>query len=1357
MRNLIRSPAFGLGCLHVSLVGLAAWVGTGNPAWLAGSGPLAAVGLLIGARDLARVIASAALIVAHLAAFSAELHLSHLARVWPERSAEREGQVQDFLAAALDDLLRQGESATAALVALGEGEGGPPDPPGLPETIRTEDLDAVALFGPSGELIAWDGIHQGPVPPAARSASSRYVYEQGALFGYLYVTEPVPGGGTAVAASLLKSDLPPLLASVPSFESRFQEETDAAIEVATADRAVEGRVWDLEWDDEVLLSVSLTPPSEAQAREQVELGWSRLIALLLLAAWGASVLRSAADGRALALGAVTLPILLVLLPLGDLAGRPQVFSAASMLLPGPLELTLGDVLAIGVGGCSCAGLGVVDAEKGPPTPNLGGYRCAPCHGCARAPAPRGVSRPVRGRHRRVDGRSARRRGARAPGFHPRHTGGAHADGLQARGLRELTRHGRRTGLRMGRLGVDVSHAALVGSAPLVRPPLGSFLRASRRGLVAIFGSPMGEPHGARRDTRAPVGVGGAHCGQDGGGGGTRRAARNSARSFLEFLLLRAGERAAELSDTTDDPVEVLYRAWTESGLAIEGFPLWVTYWSGDGVPRDELRIGVSEDRPLVPEDVVAAVAESGSVEVQRFDLADVHYVSVAPLADGGLLSIVVPPRRLIGGASPLGPLFSPARGEPDPLVLMPVLPGEVPGETEGILWIPAEEGWQGESYVAYPDGLYHAHYNLEAPGALLLVARGSLILLTGLLMFGAPWALGRWMGMGRPWDAISGPGTLSSFRGRVTVALFGFFLIPLLAFGTLAYQTLSSAAMRTAESLAERVAEEAGTWYFEVDGAVDLLANRVGSDLLLYDGGELVAGSLPELVDLGLYEGWIPAPVQRVMTAGEAATTTATASLGGWEYVVAYRRMPGRQILAAPTPMQAGATALRQGDVTDLIAFSVVFGGLLSVLLALAAGRALARPIQTLSVASERVGAGNMGVRLPDGRRDEFGSVFDAFNRMVDRLAETRKALLSESRRTRAIVEEVPTGVVALDPRGRVALASSRVEKLLGTPLATGQAIPKGAGPEDPRTALSEWVAGYFRDELSEAGTELPFGDRRIRVRARRISRKGPLGGAVLTLEDVTDELRSERILAWGEMAQQVAHEVKNPLTPIKLGIQHIRRAWADDQPDYERILNHNVEVILGEIDRLAAVASSFSAFGAPSPAGARPLERVDVLAVAREVLDLYAAGSGAIRFRLDEGATAPDARAREDELKEVLVNLLENARAALPEGGDVAVAVSAADREVEISVSDDGIGIAPELLPRIFEPHFSTRSGGTGLGLAIVRRLVESWGGSVHAESVPGQGTAIRIRVPTWVSERDSVSESTGMGGGGDDPHPEG
>jgi signal transduction histidine kinase len=277
------------------------------------------------------------------------------------------------------------------------------------------------------------------------------------------------------------------------------------------------------------------------------------------------------------------------------------------------------------------------------------------------------------------------------------------------------------------------------------------------------------------------------------------------------------------------------------------------------------------------------------------------------------------------------------------------------------------------------------------------------------------------------------------------------------------------------------------------------------------------------------------------------------------------------------------------------------------------------------------------------------------------------------------------------------------------------------------------WVDLYFRDGLREANTELQMGNRRIRIRARRISEEGPIGGAVLSLEDVTDELRSERILAWGEMAQQVAHEVKNPLTPMKLSVQHLQRAWEDRRPDFHDILQRNVEVILREIDHLAAIARSFSRFGAPQAAGELPLEAVSIHQVAEEVMNLYRGGKGALIFTCDVPPDVPAVQAREAELREVLINLLENSRAAIPSRGRVTVEAEGVERGVELRVRDDGTGIDPDLLPRIFEPHFSTRSMGTGLGLAIVRRLVESWGGSVLAESKPGEGTLIRIVVPVW------------------------
>jgi nitrogen fixation/metabolism regulation signal transduction histidine kinase len=226
-----------------------------------------------------------------------------------------------------------------------------------------------------------------------------------------------------------------------------------------------------------------------------------------------------------------------------------------------------------------------------------------------------------------------------------------------------------------------------------------------------------------------------------------------------------------------------------------------------------------------------------------------------------------------------------------------------------------------------------------------------------------------------------------------------------------------------------------------------------------------------------------------------------------------------------------------------------------------------------------------------------------------------------------------------------------------------------------------------------------------------------------------TQEVRTARVLAWGEMAQQIAHEIKNPLTPIKLSVQHLRRAYRDEREDFGAILETNVDQILIEIDRLAEISRAFSRYGAPA-AEAGPLTDVDVGTAVRAALALYRAGESQVAYadRVEPGL--PPVRARPGELHEVLMNLLENARDAVTAGGRIEVRAQASDGRIELEVADDGVGITADLMPRIFDPHFSTRSTGTGLGLAIVRRLVESWGGSVDAMSEKDVGTVVRMRL---------------------------
>ncbi len=223
---------------------------------------------------------------------------------------------------------------------------------------------------------------------------------------------------------------------------------------------------------------------------------------------------------------------------------------------------------------------------------------------------------------------------------------------------------------------------------------------------------------------------------------------------------------------------------------------------------------------------------------------------------------------------------------------------------------------------------------------------------------------------------------------------------------------------------------------------------------------------------------------------------------------------------------------------------------------------------------------------------------------------------------------------------------------------------------------------------------------------------------------------RAERVLAWGEMARQVAHEIKNPLTPIRLGVQHLRRARKDSSLDFDRVLDENVARILSEIDRLDEIARTFSRYGS-LPADLPPAEPIDVAAILRDVIDLEQIGEGNVRWRLSGADRELRALSRGDELRDVLLNVFENAR--LAGATEVNVRAERDARQILIDTTDNGSGIPREVMPRIFEPHFSTRTTGSGLGLAVSRRLIESWGGRIDITSDgPGTRVLILLKMPT-------------------------
>jgi two-component system, NtrC family, nitrogen regulation sensor histidine kinase NtrY len=288
------------------------------------------------------------------------------------------------------------------------------------------------------------------------------------------------------------------------------------------------------------------------------------------------------------------------------------------------------------------------------------------------------------------------------------------------------------------------------------------------------------------------------------------------------------------------------------------------------------------------------------------------------------------------------------------------------------------------------------------------------------------------------------------------------------------------------------------------------------------------------------------------------------------------------------------------------------------------------------------------------------------------------------------------------------------------------------------------WLSGVAAHQfgrpiaaLRRAARAVARGDRRPPELPRAPSEFEPVFAAFrrmgTDLERSRVELaRAERVLAWGEMARQVAHEIKNPLTPIRLGVQYLQRARKDARIDFDTVFEENTARILQEIDRLDEIARAFSRYGS-APTDLPPPESVDVAFVLRDLVAFERMGASDTAWRLTGADHECLAVARREELREVLMNVFENARAARARTVTIALQCAASgvrDDAVTVTVRDDGMGIAPEVLPRIFEPHFSTRTTGSGLGLAISRRLLDAWGGSITIDSEPGDGAVVVIRL---------------------------
>jgi len=1329
----------------VAIAFLFFWAG-GTDSWpllVASAGAMAGATLRSWRQSRIQAAGCALLVFGILVGFFGERQVSVVAADWDGYWDERIAETRVLLTGELNRRVEGGEQAADSLIAAWRASPQGVDVALVAELREQHRSSALAIYDGEGRLAVWDGTHRGKVPETVKSGELRHSYRDLPLFGYLYQTARGEDGSVAVAAYLLRASLPTGLgADVGDLATRFYGESGERIRITEDDPGISESVWDLALDDADgrLLSVVLQRPAAADRIADIRHDWAVRVALIAGLAWLLLTIAGTLGGGEPLAAAGCLVAAAAWLPVDRVAGVEHLFDATTFALPGPLAATLGRVALFALAAFSVVAVAPRPRARIP-------FWTSGIVAALILPAVFYWMRAGLGVGFLAEGRvgwvayqfASAALASLGIGIAIRTTKGGAGSRMSvslALGLAVLLMGATALWVQETIRPAEVLTAAWGVPVVLAAYGVTAWRGWQRSALTWVVAALLG--------SSASIPVTWGHQIEARLAEGTRRLDRLAAVEDVEIedKLVDFAWLADSLDAAGAEDVSILYEGWTRSGLAELGHPVWLQIERRDGSPGEGLRVGVGDGEPQPYQDLLARGRLADAVRLVQLNEDDARYILTAPLSEGRMIVAVAPPfaRGVRGDA--LGPLLRGTReADLEALDVLPLPPGMEPEEGPAE-YVRTAAGWQAGLGIRFSNGpAYHAHYTVNLPGWPLAIARATLLAVLNVGLFMLFWAIGGALYGDPRREPMRFSRVGISFRARVTLALFGFFALANALFGTVAYRALSQASHRSAQVIAERVVEDAAGWYRALGGQMERIANQVGAELLEYRDGELREGSVEELVELGLYVGWIPWSVGQTLDGREAVRDFTETTVGRWEYVTAYRRLPDGDVLAAQVSLQAGTSALQTTDLIELLGFVILLGAALSLGLAMIAGRALTRPILALQIASESVGSGDLSLRLPAHRNDEFGAVFRAFNRMVGRVRRARRQLVRTSRRTQLIMNEAAVGMVALDPAGKVTLVNPRAEELLGAAVEVGSELPaEGALGE----ALGEWLSAYLEGSADEANSDFPVEERRVRVRVRRLGSFGAERGVVVALDDVTDELRAERVLAWGEMARQVAHEVKNPLTPIKLSIQHVRRAWDDKHPDFDSILVRNADAMLSEIDRLAEIAQSFSRFGAPGGQQAAPLAPVSLEDVVGEVMALYGGSAARVHF---EQSVEPDLRpvvARTAELKEVLVNLLENARLAGEDGTRIVISARSADEpgHVLLTVTDDGAGIPEDVLPRIFEPQFSTRSKGTGLGLAIVQRVVRAWGGSVSVESTLGEGTVVSVVLRVWPDDGLGVVE---------------
>ena len=435
--------------------------------------------------------------------------------------------------------------------------------------------------------------------------------------------------------------------------------------------------------------------------------------------------------------------------------------------------------------------------------------------------------------------------------------------------------------------------------------------------------------------------------------------------------------------------------------------------------------------------------------------------------------------------------------------------------------------------------------------------------------------------------------------------------------------------------------------------------------------------------------------------------------------------------------------------------------------LALFLSKLVTRPVAALAEATQEISRGRLDHRVEVHAADEIGDLVRSFNRMAEELESSRRQIEASSRELSAanvtleqrrrhietILESIPTGVLSLDASRHITHANHALFRLFrpkggesGAPgLLIGASLPEIFPPEvleDLEPQLRR--ADRMGTTTTQMETDLPWGKLNVAVTVATLEHQGQGLGYVLVFEDLSDLLKAQKQTAWREVARRVAHEIKNPLTPIALSAERIRRhldrGAAPDKASQE-VLRGCAETIAGAVETVRTLVDEFSTLARFPTAQPHP---ANINLIVENALAMFNGRLDNTQVRTLLAPDLPQVMADPEAIKRALANLVDNAAEAMQDSllREIRIGTSlVASRDaVEISVADTGHGVTQELKERLFLPYFSTKKRGTGLGLAIVSRIIEDHHGSIRVEENQPVGTRFVVELPLAPEAVDAV-----------------